>query len=412
MTDRDPAAPDEAAAGETGSSGTGAGPAPQETAPAPDVDPPAAPAPAADTAPAPAEPAAPATTGATTEAASAASLQPLDPPSVGTRAVGAAWLVLGAFLAWFFGSEAFDSDLGTENVRLRAVVRAAAVLVPAYPGLLGLAALLTGRRPAPRWNVLSLPFEAWWYSTLGVMTWREIKGFFGRPVAYIVLFFWLAVNAFFFMALLDYYAGPDSWGKDFQDPPSLYVTGNFLIMFALAFLCPALTMRLLAEESSNGTLEMLLTSPVTDAQVALSKFLGALAFYASMLLAMGFYLAIIQQYATEWDWGPVFGGYLGLFLLGSFFLSIGLFTSSVTNNQIVAFILAVLPNLILIFIFLVQNVVPFDWAKEVIRHVNVWELHQEYVKGVVHWRSLAFYLSSTVFFLFLAVRGVESHTWR
>jgi ABC-2 type transport system permease protein len=220
------------------------------------------------------------------------------------------------------------------------------------------------------------------------------------------------VNAFFFLALLEYYAGAESWGKDFQEPPSIYVTGNFLIMFALAFLCPALTMRLLAEESANGTLEMLLTSPVTDAQVALSKFLGALSFYTAMLVGIGFYLVMIRQYATEWDWGPVLGGYLGLFLMGGFFLSIGLFTSSVTDNQIVAFILAVLPNLILVFIFLVQNVVPFDWAKEVIRHVNVWELHQEYVKGVVHWRSLAFYLSSTFFFLFLAVRGVESHTWR
>lgn len=336
----------------------------------------------------------------------------LDPPSPGARVVGAIWLAFGAFLVWFFASQAFGSDLGTENVRLRSVIRAAAVLVPAYPALLGLAALLTGRRPDPRWNVLSLPLEAWWYSTLWTLTWREMKGFFGRPVAYIVIFFWLAVNGYFFLALLEYYGGPDSWGKDFQDPPSLYVTGNFVVMFALAFMCPALTMRLLAEESSNGSLEMLLTSPVTDAQVALSKFLGALSFYAAMLLGIAAYLLILRQYATEWDWGPVLGGYLGLLLLGAFFLSIGLFTSSVTDNQIVAFILAVLPNLFLVFIFLVQNVVPFDWAKDVIRHVNVWDLHQEFVKGIVHWRALAFYLSSTIFFLFLAVRGVESHTWR
>ncbi|MCO5166710.1 MAG: ABC transporter permease [Planctomycetes bacterium] len=336
----------------------------------------------------------------------------LEPPCPGTRVVGAVWLAFGAFLVWFFASQAFGSDLGTENVRLRAVIRAAAVIVPAYPALLGLAALLTGRRPDPRWNLLSLPFEAWWYSTLGTMTWREMKGFFGRPVAYIVIFFWLAVNGYFFLALLEYYGGPDSWGKDFQDPPSLYVTGNFVVMFALAFMCPALTMRLLAEESSNGSLEMLLTSPVTDAQVALSKFLGALSFYAAMLLGIAAYLLILRQYASEWDWGPVLGGYLGLLLLGAFFLSIGLFTSSVTDNQIVAFILAVLPNLFLVFIFLVQNVVPFDWAKDVIRHVNVWDLHQEFVKGIVQWRALAFYLSSTIFFLFLAVRGVESHTWR
>lgn len=336
----------------------------------------------------------------------------LDPPSPGARVVGAIWLAFGAFLVWFFASQAFGSDLGTENVRLRAVIRAAAVLVPAYPALLGLAALLTGRRPDPRWNLLSIPFEAWWYSTLATLTWREVRGFFGRPVAYIVLFFWMAVNAYFFIVILGYYGGPESWGKDFQDPPSLYVTHNFLLMFSLAFMCPALTMRLLAEESSNGTLEMLLTSPVTDAQVALSKFLGALTFYAAMLLGIAAYLLILRQYASEWDWGPVIGGYLGLFLIGAFFLSIGVFTSSVTDNQIVAFILAVLPPLFLVFIFLMQSAVPFDWAKDVIRHVNVWDLHQEFAKGIVHWRGLAFYLSSTIFFLFLAVRGVESHTWR
>lgn len=336
----------------------------------------------------------------------------LEPPSNATRAIAVGWLALSALLVWFFAGQAFASDLGTENARLRLIIRAAAVLVPAYPGLLALAALLSGRRPSVRWNLLSLPFEAWWYSTLGTMTWREVKSFFGRPVAYIVIFFWLLLNGYFFLALLDHYGGAEAWGKDFQEPPSQYVTGNFIMLFGLALMCPALTMRLLAEESSNGSMEMLLTAPVTHAQVMLSKYTGAIVFYISLLLATVAYMLILRQYATEWDWGPVLGGYLGLFLMGSLFLSIGLFTSSVSDNQIIAFILAVLPNMLLIFIFLVQNVVPYDWAKEVIKHVNIWELHQEFLKGVVHWRSLAFYLSSTVFFLFLAVRGVESHTWR
>lgn len=374
---------------------------------------PTEPAPAMPTEPAPAMPEPASASTSVPGAVALADAQPArDPGSNATRAIALGWLALSALLVWFFAGQAFGSDLGTENVRLRLVIRAAAVLVPAYPGLLALAALLTGHRPGVRWDVLSLPFEAWWYATLGTMTWREVKSFFGRPVAYIVIFFWLLLNGYFFLALLDHYGGPEAWGKDFQEPPMQFVTGNFLILFGLALMCPALTMRLLAEESSNGSIEMLLTAPVTHTQVMLSKYLGAIVFYVSLLLATGIYMWILSAYATEWDWGPVLGGYLGLLLMGALFLSVGLFTSSVADNQIVAFILAVLPNMLLIFIFLVQNIVPFDWAKEVLKHINIWELHQEFLKGIVHWRSLAFYVSSTVFFLFLAVRGVESHTWR
>jgi ABC-2 type transport system permease protein len=335
------------------------------------------------------------------------------PGSVGTRIVAVGWLALSALLVWFFAGHAFASDLGTENARLRLVVRLLSVAVPAYPGLLALQALATGRRPDPRFNVLSLPFEGWWLATLATLWWREVKGFFFRPgIASIVLFVWLIVNGYFFVRLIDYYGGPEAWGKDFQAPPSTFITGNYIVFLALVFITPALTMRLLAEEASTGSLEMLLTSPVTHAQVVLSKFLGALTFYAGMLASMAIFLVVLRTYATEWDWGPVLGGYLGLFLLGAFFISIGLFTSSITDNQIVAFILGALPNFLLFFLFFAQGAVSSDWLRAVIEHINVWELHQEFVKGVVHWRALAFYLSSTAFFLFLAVRGVESHTWR
>lgn len=335
------------------------------------------------------------------------------PPDLGTRLVGLGWLVLSALLVWFFAGQAFGSDLGTEKASSRMIIRALAVLVPAYPGGLGLVALITGRRPPLKWNLLSLPLEGWWFSTLWTLTWREIKGFYARPVAYIVLFLWLLINGWFMFILLDYYGGPESWGRDFQEPPSVYITSHWLAIVGLGFVAPALTMRLLAEESSTGSMEMLLTSPVTDAQVALSKYLGALTYFLAMLLSIGIYLVILRQYATEWDWGPVFAGYLGLFLLGAMFLSVGLFTSSVTDNQIVAFILALVPIMGVTFgVLLLKGVVTFDGARDIIDHVNIWELQAQFAKGVVQWRALAFYLSSTVFFLFLAVRGVESHTWR
>lgn len=335
------------------------------------------------------------------------------PPDLGTRLAGLGWLVFSGSLIWFFAGQAFASDLGTENAILRGIIRAVAVLVPAYPGALGLVALITGRRPSLQWNLLSLPYEGWWFSTLWTLTWREIKGFYGRPVAYIVLFLWLLINGVFMLILLDYYAGPESWGRDFQVPPLVYVTSHWLAIVGLGFIAPALTMRLLAEESSTGSMEMLLTSPVTDAQVALSKYLGALAFFLAMLLSIGVYMVVMRYYATEWDWGPVLSGYLGLFLLGALFLSVGLFTSSITDNQIVAFILALVPIMAMTFgVLMLKGALTIDGAREVIDHVNPWELQAQFAKGIIQWRALAFYLSSTAFFLFLTVRGVESHTWR
>jgi ABC-2 type transport system permease protein len=220
------------------------------------------------------------------------------------------------------------------------------------------------------------------------------------------------MNGIFFFMVLNYYANPDAFGRSFEVPPSEFVTGNWITFFALCLLCPALTMRLLAEESSTGTLEMLLTAPVTDAQVALSKWLGALTYFVLMLVAMTIYLLVLRAFASEWDWGPILGGFLGLLLVGALFLSIGLFASSITDNQVVAFIVAVLPNLVLFFISVLQNNVDAEWLRQTLATVDIWNMQKEFVKGVLHWKALAFYVSSTFLFLFLAVRGVESHTWR
>lgn len=330
-----------------------------------------------------------------------------------TRVVALGWLLLSAALVWFFAGQAFGSTtLGTENERLRLVIRALSVALPGYPGALALVALATGKAPPRAWNLFAIPFDGWWYSTLATLWWREVKGFLGRPVAYIVLVFWFTMNGIFFFMVLNYYANPDTFGRSFEVPSFEFVTGNWITFFALCLICPALTMRLLAEESSSGTLEMLLTAPVTDAQVTLAKFLGAVTYYLFLLLAMTVYLGVLFAVSNEWDWGPILGGFLGLFLVGTMFLSSGLFASSITDNQVVAFILAVLPNLLLFFVSVVQNNVDAEWVRQALSAVDVWNMQREFVKGVVHWKALAFYLSTTFLFLFLAVRGVESHTWR
>ena len=111
-----------------------------------------------------------------------------------------------------------------------------------------------------------------------------------------------------------------------------------LMWFTLAILCPAITMRLLAEEQRLGTLEMLLTAPVTDIQVVLSKFTGAMVFYLFMIATTASYQLIFKAYSTEWDWGPVLAAYLSLTLAGAVFISLGLVFSSLTKSQILAFV--------------------------------------------------------------------------
>lgn len=364
---------------------------PAVEAPLPGAATPATPAPAA--APAPAAPRAPA------------------PPELATRLVGLAYLVPCALLLAFFLRNAFG-QVGTESAMARFVVRAVAVLLPGYPALLAAWALVTGRRPPASWNVFGLPFEGWWFTTLATLTWREVRSFFARPVAYIVLFVWMASNGWFFVALLSYYGDPTQ-PRDYQVPPSAYVTSNWVTFMVLVLCCPALTMRLLSDEQARGTLESLLTAPVTCAQVTISKYIGVLTFYVGMVLSTMVFMLILKAYATEWDWGPIVGGYLGFLFVGAFFLATGLFASSVTDNQVVAFLLAVLPNLFLFPILSVlMSFAPTVEIKAILEAIDVFSMTQELSRGVLQWKTVVFYAAATFSALFLAVRGVESHTWR
>lgn len=338
--------------------------------------------------------------------------RPKAPADPWTRPIAALWLALFLFALWFLASQAMKSDLGTEDSALRGLVKALAILIPGYPAALAGLALVTGKRPPRAYDLLSLPFEGWWYSGLQTLAWREIRAFFYRPVGYFVLFFWMVVNGFFFLRLIEFYGGMDTLGQDFQQPPTGFVTGNWVTFFLLVITCPALTMRLLSDEQAKGTFETLLTAPVTPVQVVISKYLGVLTFYISMLAGIGLFLVILRLYAEEWDWGPVAGGFLGLLLVGMFFLAIGTFASSLTDNQVVAFLVAILPNLLLFPVLLLLEQVHADPWRKIMDTVHVWQMHQDFIRGVVQWKSLVFFGSTITLFLFLAVRGVESHRWR
>ncbi len=155
---------------------------------------------------------------------------------------------------------------------------------------------------------------------------KEFKGYFVSPIAYIVITIFLVLSGWFFFSTFFLYSQAE--------------LRNFftLLPVIFSFIIPAITMRLFSEELNTGSYELLLTMPVTSLDIILGKFLAALAFVGLMLLPTISY-AVMISFIGELDWGPVIGGYVGAILLGGAFSTVGIFASSLTRNQIIAFII-------------------------------------------------------------------------
>ena len=235
---------------------------------------------------------------------------------------------------------------------------------------------------------------------------REIHSLFSTPIPYFVLFLFVVLTGIFF------------WGNLSQ---SQAVTVRYVFESVASlgfFLFPLLTMSLYARERSEGTIEVLMTAPVSDASVATAKYFATMAFYCVMLLPTVIYCVILQHIGEEIgkpDLGPMFSAYVGMLLAGSFFISLGLFTSSVTSSQI----LAALLSWVLIIIFLLSG--PFvrvldlsgTWFGDILEYVDPVDRHlSPFLRGVIDPKDVLFFVSFTVFFLFLAVRATESRKWR
>src|SRR5262249_5777132 len=176
---------------------------------------------------------------------------------------------------------------------------------------------------------------------IGAIVQKEWKHYFGSPIAYVALFVWSILFGGFFYLSLDVFMQMSMSGQRFGSTLSL----NDLVVFRVLqimcvvalFLTPMLTMRLFAEEKRQGTIELLATAPLTDWQIVVGKFLGALCLYAVMIGAGFLNFLVLWRYATSApDWRPVLTGALALLLLGSAFIALGLFISTLTANQIVA----------------------------------------------------------------------------
>ncbi len=227
---------------------------------------------------------------------------------------------------------------------------------------------------------------------------RQFRSYFNGPVAYVVLCVLLGVIGVFFWPPF-FLAGRASVRQMFT-----------LVAYAVTFAGPALTMGLLAEEKRSGTLELLITMPVREAEVIVGKFLAALGLWAVGLLAS---LPIPLAVASlgNLDWGPVWAGYFGVFLLGSAVLAIGLAFSSFTDNQIVAFFLTLTTAFVLVL--LLGWMTPFFGGSvaTIADFLSFMSHLESLARGVIDTRDVIYFLSVTGFALMVAFRALESRRW-
>ncbi|HEY9420237.1 MAG TPA: ABC transporter permease [Thermoanaerobaculia bacterium] len=234
---------------------------------------------------------------------------------------------------------------------------------------------------------------------------RELRAYFFSPLAYMVMCFFLAVSGVIFVLLVSQLNDPRSVGGP---PLGFFFQASWLM---LLLVIPVLTMRLISEEVRSGSIEVLMTAPVTEGQVVTGKFLAAFAFYAALWLPTVVYGLSIHIFEKV-DWGPVAAGYLGVLLIGAFFLSIGVFASSMTRSQLLAAMTTVALLLLLFLVSLFEALFNNETIKQALGYMNVWSHIEEFSTGIVDSRRLIFYLSGTFFFLFLASRALEDKKWR
>ncbi len=222
---------------------------------------------------------------------------------------------------------------------------------------------------------------------------REFQSYFNSPIAYIVIGAFLLLSGWFFFTPL-FLAGRSTLRGFFSFTPVLF------IMFI-----PAITMRLLAEEVKTGTLEWLTSMPLRDLEVVLGKFLAALGFIA-VALAITIPYPISVDMIGALDWGPVIGGYLGLLLLAGAFLAVGLFASSLTENQIVAFIIGVT---FCFTLYMVDKVLFFlpEQLGAIFQYLSVDYHFRNIARGVIDTRDIIFYFGLMIVALFLTMESLK-----
>ena len=246
---------------------------------------------------------------------------------------------------------------------------------------------------------------------------KELRSYFFSPIAYVVIGFFVFIFGYFFAANLAAFLRFSMQAGMFRGAQVVNVNEHMIRPLLLnsglilVFVLPFITMRSYAEEKKSGTIELLLSSPLTDVQIILGKYLGAMALFAVMLAVTLIPVGLLFIYG-EPELLPILTGYLGLLLMGGLFISVGLLISSMTTNQILAGFATVVVLLLLWTIGWMADPSGGSTTSQILAYLSVPDHYDDFSKGVIDTTHLAYYLSFITFGLFLTVRSVDSERWR
>ena len=228
---------------------------------------------------------------------------------------------------------------------------------------------------------------------------KEMRSYLTTPASYIVLFVFLVLTGYFFQVSL-FLINQATLDEIFRYIPMIYI-----------FFVPAITMSLISKEKDNGTIETLTTFPISDTEIVIGKFLSSLVLIAIGLLFTLIHFFTIVMLGENVDMGGIFCAYLGLILMSGAYSAIGVFTSTLSNNQIIAFIISFF---IVFFLFIVQSLLFFLPAGMASFFQNISSVYhfQNMGRGIIDSRNIFYFLSLIAIFLKLAVTILESRKWR
>jgi ABC-2 type transport system permease protein len=243
---------------------------------------------------------------------------------------------------------------------------------------------------------------------------KELKSYFSTPIAYIVIGFFALLFGYFFYAMLVIFNqqslqfGGEGGAMDINQQliRPLFLNASVILLFVL----PLITMRTYSEEKRSGTIELLLTSPVSDFEIIIGKFLGAMTLYAAMLGITLIHVALLFSYGNP-EWKVVVTGYAGLLLMGGCFISVGLLISSMTKNQIVS---GMVTFAVFLLLWVINWIASFTGptTQSVLNYLSITDHFDDFTRGILDTKHLIYYFSVMSFGLFLTSRSVDTERWK
>jgi len=245
---------------------------------------------------------------------------------------------------------------------------------------------------------------------------KELRGYFVSPVAWVMMGLFALIFGVFFTAHLGAFVAQSMQSQFGGAAPNLNVNQH-LIRGVLAnasvlvlFILPMVTMRAYAEEKRSGTVELLLTSPLTDFEIIMGKFIGALCLYIALVTVTLVHVGLLFSYGQP-EWRPLIAGYLGLILQGAAFIAVGLFFSSTTKNQMTAGVATFVVLLTFWIIGWFADTAGPPWSA-ILSYLSITQHFDDFGKGVIDTKHVVFYLSFISFWLFLTVKSLDTERWR